>query len=223
MQKRNNFGQAAAMVGVAAANAAVNVHNVVQVDKIQKQQQSKLEADEMAMTYAKNLVYRLETLGTRLAKTSGIAPGTPEFESLLKKALAPDMVYQGNCNVDIFVTPTGTSKTGEPRAIWGSVNRTGFLSQPTTLPPDVGPLWATGCKNAQDKFRIARIEAIKGSKQFEHIKLVKSDTGAVSLFIAFGAGLLLVVAFLLSIKMQSAVIKEQRRKKPKSKPKRKTR
>ena len=81
MQQRSNLGQAAvAMVGVAAANAAVNVHNAVQIGKIQKQQEKHLESDAAQMTYIRNLVFRLETLGTRLAKTSGIRPGTPEFE-----------------------------------------------------------------------------------------------------------------------------------------------
>lgn len=213
MRKRSNLGQAEAiaLVGVAAANAGINAAHAAKVSKIQKKQEGKLDADELAMTYIRNLVHRIETLGTRLARTSGRRPGTPEFEELLKEALASDMNYQGNCNADIYIPPTSTSKAGEPRSIWGKINRTGFLEQPSVLPPDVGPLWATGCKNAQDKFRIASIEAFKGSQKFKHIKTTKSDIGAVGLFVTFGAGLFLLVVFLLSIKMQTAVIKEQRR------------
>ena len=222
MQQRSNLGQAAvAMVGVAAANAAVNVHNAVQIGKIQKQQEKHLESDAAQMTYIRNLVFRLETLGTRLAKTSGIRPGTPEFEDLLRKAMSPDMTYQGNCNADIYVPPTATDKPGESRAIWGKINRTGFLEQPSSLPPDVGPLWATGCKNAQDKFKISAITALKESRKFKHIKETKSDIGMTNLFVTFGAGLFLIIVFLLSIKTQSAVIRAQRPKKSKTKPKRK--
>jgi len=228
VRRPSNLGQAEgiALVGVAAANAGINAYHAVKVGKIQRQQEHKLEADEIAMLYIRNLIYRLESLGTRLARTSGIRPGTPEFEGLLKKALISDMVYQGNCNADIFIPPTSTSKAGEPRSIWGKINRTGFLEQPSALPPDVGPIWATGCKNAQDKFRIASIEAFKGAQKFSHIKTTKSDIGTIGLFVTYGAGLFLLVVFLLSIKMQTAVIREQRRadraaRKPK--PKRKTR
>ena len=230
MRRPSNLGQAEgiALVGVAAANAGINAAHAAKVSKIQKKQESKLEADELAMLYVRNLVYRIETLGTRLARTSGIRPGTPAFEELLREALISDMAYQGNCNADIFIPPTATSKAGEPRAIWGKINRTGFLEQPSGLPPDVGPIWAIGCKNAQDKFRIASIEAFKGAHQFKHIKTTKSDIGTVGLFVTFGAGLFLLIAFILSIKMQSAVIKEQRRadraaRKAPPKPKRKSR
>jgi hypothetical protein len=213
VRRRNNLGQAEgiALVGVAAANAGINAAHAAKVSKIQKRQGSKLDADELAMTYVRNLVHRIETLGTRLARTSGRRPGTAEFEELLKEALSSDMNYQGNCNADIYVPPTSTSKVGEPRTIWGKINRTGFLEQPSRLPPDVGPIWATGCKNAQDKFRIASIEAFKGTQKFKHIKTTKSDIGTVGLFVTFGAGLFLLIVFIMSIKMQTAVIKEQRR------------
>lgn len=231
MRKQNNLGQAEAvtLVGIAAANAAINTAHAAKVSKIQKKQEGKLEADELAMTYIRNLVHRVETLGTRLARTSGIRPGTPQFEELLKEALVSDMVYHGNCNADIYIPPTASSKTGEPRTIWGKINRTGFLEQPSGLPADVGPIWATGCKNAQDKFRIASIKAFKGAQKFKHIKTTKSDIGTVGLFVTFGAGLFLLIVFILSIKMQSAVIKEQRRadraarKASAPKPKRKSR
>ena len=219
-KKLSNLGQAEAiaMVGTAAANAGVNAYHAAKVSKIQKQQEKKLEFDEIQMAYVRNLVYRLEALGTRLARTSGVRPGTPEFEELLKEALKSDMEYKGNCNADIFVPPTATSKAGEPRSIWGKISRTGFLEQPSGLPPDVGPIWASGCKNAQDKFRVAFIDAFKEEQQFRRIKTTKSDTGTLALFFTFGAGLLLLVMFVLSIKMQTAVIKEQRRK-PKARPK----
>ncbi|RJR10585.1 hypothetical protein C4588_03020 [Candidatus Parcubacteria bacterium] len=219
---RSNLGQAEgiALVGVAAANAGVNAYHAVQVSKIQQQQQKKLENDEIAMTYIRNLIYRLETQAIRLARTSTIRPGTPEFEALLQKALKSDMLYKGNCNASIYVPPTTSSKAGDPRSIWGKISRSGFLEQPSTLPPDVGPIWATGCKNALEKAKIAYVDAYKEGKQFEYIKTSKSDIGTLQIFAAFGGGLLLLVVLLTSMKLQTAVIKEQRRK-PKTKPKRK--
>lgn len=218
MKRRSNFGQgeAIALVGTAAANAGVNAYHAAKVGKIQRQQERKLEDDEIAMTYIRNLVYRLETLGTRLSRTSGIRPGTPEFEALLKEAMSSDMDYQGLCNASIYIPPNATSKRGEPRTVWGKINRTGFLEQPSALAPDVGPIWATGCKNAQDKFRIAFLENFKGGQKFRHIKTTKSDIGTMEIFIKFGTGLFLLIVLLMSMKMQSAVIREQRRRpKPK--------
>lgn len=217
--KRSNFGQAEAVVaaGTAAANAGVNAYNAAKLSKIQREQDQKLENDEIAMTYVRNLVYRLETLATRIAATTDIRPGTSEFENALKKVVASDMDYRGNCNASIYVPPIPNGRPG-PRAVWGKINSTGYLEQPSLLAPDVGPIWATGCKNAIDKAKIAFINQAKGSKKFDYIKTTKSDTGTIELFIKFGSGLFFVIVMLVSMKLQSAVIKEQRRKlKPKTK------
>lgn len=213
--KHPNFGQiqaeGVALIGTTAANIGVNVYHSAKVSKIQREQERKLELDEIAMSYIRNLVHRFETLGTRLARTSRVRPGTPEFEALLRNSLKSDMFYRGNCKADIYVPPTESTGTGA-REIWGRINPTGHLEQPSMIPPDVGPIWSSGCRTAQDKFKIAYIDAHKENIKFKHIKTSKSDIGTLGLFFTFGAGLLVLVMFILSIKTQTAVLKEQRRK-----------
>lgn len=214
MRKLSNFGQEAfTMVATAAANAGVNAYHAAKVGKLQQKFDKKLDQDELQMAYIRNLILRFETLGTRLARTSRIHPGTPEFEELLKEALKSDMNYKGHCNADIYVPPTATSKAGEPREVWGKINRSGHLEQPSHLPPDVGPIWSSGCKNAQDKFKIAFVDAFKEEKQFRRVKTSKTDIGSMGLLFTYGAGLFLLVVFILSIKMQSAVIRAQKKAK----------
>ena len=195
-------------VGTAAANAAVNVHHAIKVSKLQRGFQSRLEKDEVNLDYLRNIILRFKSLGTRLARTSRIQPGTKSFEVHLKKALAKDMIYKGFCNADIYGPLRPGDVPGNPRAIIGSFTRAGHLSA-SALPKDAGPIWATGCKNAEDTFRLAFISAFKSKKQFTRLKAHKEDIGVTDLFLRFGMGLFMVVVIFLSIKMQRKVIKHQ--------------
>lgn len=215
--RRNNFGQAEGLVAVAtaAANVGVNAYHAAKTDKIVQAFENKLRDDEAAMAYIRNLVLRFEGLGTRLARTSGIRAGTPEFENLLRKSMINDMQYHGNCNADIFVPPTARDRPGVPRALWGKINRSGFLEQPSVIPPDVGPIWATGCKNAQDQFRIAQAQQIKGKSRFEYLLGSKAGIGQWDIIARIGSGLFLLIFAILMLKYQGAVIHEQKKaKKP---------
>jgi len=196
-------------VGTAAANAAVNVDHALKVSKLQRKFQAHLEKDEINIDYIRNMVLRFQSLGTRLARTSRIQPGTKGFEAYLKKVLINDMIYKGFCNADIYGPMRPTDQPGKPRQIIGKFTRAGHVES-SILPRDTGPVWATGCKNAQDNFRLAFIDAFKGTRQFKRIKAHKEDIGVSGLFLRFGTGLFMAVVLLLAIKMQRAVIKKQK-------------
>jgi len=196
-------------VGTAVANSAVNVRHALKVSQLQQKFQSHLEKDEINMDYIRNIILRLNSVGTRLARTSRIQPGTKGFEAYLKKALINDMVYRGLCNADVYGPRGPNDRPGTPRQIIGKFTRAGHVES-SILPRDAGPIWATGCKNAQDAFRLAFIDSFKGTKKFERLKTHKEDIGVSNLFLRFGTGLFMVVVLLLAIKMQRAVIKKQK-------------
>jgi len=196
-------------VGSAAANAAINVHHALKVSKLQKKFQTHLDKDAVNIDYIRNIILRLNSLGNRLARTSRIQPGTKGFEAYLKKILIKDMIYKGFCNADVY-TPFGPGdRPGKPRTIIGKFTRAGHVES-SILPRDTGPIWATGCKNAQDSFRVAFIDAFKGKRQFKRLKAHKEDIGVTDLFLRFGTGLFMAVVLLLAIKMQRKVIKHQK-------------
>jgi hypothetical protein len=220
------FGQAGygiTVVGTAAANAAINVHHALKVSKMQERFQKQLETDAQKIEYTKAIAARFRDVGLRAAKTGKYQPGTKQFEDFLKKILANDMVYKGYCNADIFVPMREYDQPNQPRPIFASISRSGHVSA-GAVPRDVGPVWAAKCKMAEDEFRMAILKRVKGERKFQFLKVFKTDIAVKDLALRFGIGLVLVVAMLLLVKMQKALITEQEillgKKKKKKKKKR---
>jgi len=207
----HGFGQIVypvAVVGTAVANVAINADHIIKVGKIQSKQQQVLDTDAAKMDYIKTVILRVRSLGPRLARGGKYRPGTKAFEVILAKALKNDMSYKGYCNADIYV-PFGPNDTpGNPRGVWASITRGGQVKS-GSVPRDVGPIWATGCKNAEDDARMAWIKKFKGERKFSFLRAHKEDIGTMNLALRFGTGLFMAAALLLLIKVQRAVVKEQ--------------
>jgi len=206
----NQFGQVGvAIVATAAVNAAVGVHHAVETKSLQRKFGRRLSKDEINTDYIKNILLRLRSLGTRLVHTKEIQPGTQKFEDSLKKAIINEMIYKGYCNADIYVPMGPNDRAGSPRGIIGSFTRSGHVKS-KILPPDTGPMWATGCKNAQDNFRYTFVNKYKGKKQFKRLMYHKEDIGVTGLLLRYGSGLFIAAVLLLAIRVQSKVIKQQK-------------
>jgi len=201
---------AIALVGSAVANVAVSAHHAVQMNKLQQGFQRKLDSDAARMEYIRFMVARFKSLGTRLARTTRHRPGTKEFNLLLKKAMINDMFYRGYCEADIYVPMGGKDSPGRPRSVWASITRSGFIKHGRGLPRDVGPIWSVGCKNSHDEFSIAAITKFKGKRRFQRFKTHKIDVGTLDLLLRFGTGFFIMIVGILMIKVQRAVIKEQK-------------
>jgi hypothetical protein len=210
------------VVGTAIANVGVNAHHAVKVSKMQQKFSKRLESDQEKMAYLKLVILRVQSIAERLAKGGKYRPGTPEFEKILGVALKNDMAYKGLCNADIYY-PLGNDPKGSPRAIWASISRGGYVTPGTPVPPDVGPIWATGCKNADDRARMAYVQRFKGRRKHKHFRTHKEDIGTMDLFLRAGTGILMVAMLFLVTRIQKAVISEQappkrKRRKKKKKP-----
>ena len=221
--QKDGLGQAAyavTVVGTAVANVAINADHMIKVSALQKKFAGKLESDQQKMDYIKILLLRIQSLSTRLAKGGRYRPGTKGFEVLLGRALKNDMKYKGYCNADIYYPYNGESGA---RKVWASITRSGHVIS-GKVPKDVGPLWASRCKNAEDAARMAYITKFKGQRKHRIFKTHKEDLGTMDLFLRFGTGLFLVMVMIMAIKVQRAVIKEQEpmfKKKKKKKKKKK--
>lgn len=199
------------VVGAAVGNVAVSAHHAVAMNKLQQRFQRKLDNDAANMEYIKLLVARFKSMGTRLARTTRHQPGTKEFNLLLKKAMINDMFYRGYCEADIYVPMESKDSPGKPRNVWASITRSGYVKPPKKgLPPDVGPIWASGCKTGLDEFSIAAITKLKGKRRYEHLKTSKIDIGTMNLLLRFGTGFFIMIVGILMIRVQRAVIKEQK-------------
>lgn len=209
MKSNLGQGEVVASVATAAANAGVSIYHAAKVDKLQKGFQQKLDADDIAMNFVRAMLARFRSVGTRLAQTTTARPGTSDFEKLLTISTKEDMNYAGNCNTAIYQPRSPEDKPGTPRQIWAKIDRSGHITQPNPLPPDVGIIWAAGCKNAQDEFRTTWVQNYKGDRRYAHVRDTKFDIKTLNVFLKFGGGLILVVALLIMIKLQRAVIAEQ--------------
>lgn len=210
----------AGLVVTAVANVGVNAYHAAKMSKMQQRFQKRLETDQEKMDWFRLLLARFKSVANRLA-TVGQVPGTPAFETHLKKALKADMDYGGKCNVNMYMPVTKDDVIGQPRKSFAKITRTGFVTE-GSVPKDVGPIWANGCKAALDEARIAYIKRFKGQKQFEHLRAHKEDIGTLDLALKFGTGFFLLIMMIFIMKVQGAVIEEQapppRRKKKKKKP-----
>ena len=209
--RKSNLGQGEVFTAAAtaAANAGVSVYHAAKVSKLQQKFQSKLDQDEIDMDFIRALLARFRSTGTRLAQTTTARPGTPDFDKLLMISTKEDMKYKGNCNAAIYNSRKAEDKLGQPREIWADIDRSGHITQPNRLPLDIGVIWASGCKNAQDEFRTTWVQGYKGDRRYAHVRDTKFDIKTLNVFLKYGGGLLLVVALLVMIKLQSAVISEQ--------------
>jgi hypothetical protein len=208
----NQFGQVGVgvvAIGTSVANAAVNVQHAIKTGKMQRKFQKRVGTDQANLDYLKNIILRFKSLGNRLVTTKAIQPGTPAFEDALKRATVNEMIYRGNCNANIYTPRSSNDAIGQPRALIGKFTRAGHIES-TILPKDAGPVWASGCKNAQDSFRYSFVNKYKGGRQFRRLKTQKEDIGTTDLFLRFGSGLFIAAVLLLAIKTQSKVIKTQK-------------
>lgn len=194
-QYRNRTLGDAALVTAAVANSVIDILATKKMNKYQARFLKRLESDEVKMEFIRFLVAKLRSTGDRIVQTTNLEPGTPEFETYLTSQMLEDMHYQGNCNAEIF-DPTAT-----PRKIIGKFYRTGRIEAPG-MPPDTGPIWATGCKNAQDFFRISHLKEQKGSNKFLKVKYQAEDLGTMDLFLRYGLGLLTIAILLIAIRLQ---------------------
>jgi len=203
----HTFGQIIplAQIGIAAGDVALDYSNFTQLQDMQASFQKKLDSDAAMIEYIKYIVDRFTSAGVRLAKSGRYQPGTPAFETVLALLLKNDMQYLGNCDVRIY-TPASSSGA---RTVWAIISRQGFITPPTNIPPDVGSIWASGCKDAQDQFSIEYIKAIKGTQRFNVEALSQMDIGTINLFLRIGLGVFLIVMVILIIKTQSELIGEQ--------------
>ena len=209
---QNNFGflpPQAIVVGTAVANVGIEAHHAAKVAKLQDKFTARLESDEEKKAYINYVVARLESVAVRLAKGGVYRPGTAEFDKVLGQVVKQDMNYKGLCNADIYWPKTTQDKEGAPRKIWASISRTGFVAPGADVPPDVGPVWATGCKNAHDQASMAWIARYKGERKHRHFKIFKEDIGSMDLFLRAGTGIFMIAMLLLVTRVQKAVIKEQ--------------
>lgn len=198
-----------AIVGTAVANVAVTAYHAAKVSALQQGFQAKLESDEEKKNYIKYLVVRIQSVAQRLGQNGVYRPGTEAFEGAIKIAMARDMNYKGNCNADIYYPLTKDDVPGKPRKIWATIDRTGYVKPGSPVPPDVGPIWATGCKNADDQARMAYIDRLKGERKHSHFKIFKEDIGSLNLLLRAGTGIFMVIIMIIIIKVQRAVVAEQ--------------
>lgn len=195
---------AIALVGSAVVNVAVSAHHAVQMNKLQRGFQKKLDNDAARIEYIKLMIARFKSVGIRLARTTRHAPRTKEFDLLLKKAMINDMFIRGYCEADIY-----HPGVGQPRNVWASIDRSGYIKHGRGLPRDVGPIWSEGCKSGHDEFSIAAATKIKGKRRYERLKTHKIDIGTMNLLLKFGTGFFMMIVGILMIRVQRAVIKEQ--------------
>ena len=194
------LGQAGALALAAASNVAVTAYHAHKVSKMQRKFQKHLERDAANIDYMKNIVTYFTSAGNRVAVVSGFEPGTSQFEFALMKALKKEMNYKGNCVADIYVPPNATDIFNTP--VWARVTRSGYVEGP--VPRDVGPIWATGCKNAQSEFRINYIKAIKSRRRFETGKIFREKLATSEIISKFVIGSLLIMMMVTVIKLQLA-------------------
>lgn len=199
---------AIAQIGLAAGNVALDYSNASALQQMQEQFKEKLDSDAANIDYAKYVVDRFTNESIRLANSGRYQPNTSTFDSVLAQILADQMVYQGNCNAKIF-NPVNPA-TPNQKTLWGTINRTGYITTPTTLPQDAGAVWSSGCQAAQDQSSIAYIKGVKSLQQFNLTSLFTSDIGTMGLFLKVGLGILLVVLMILLVKTQNVVIEEQK-------------
>ena len=206
------FGQIATAVLVTTALIGVGdkAYDVYKTGKMARRFRKKLTRHAANIDYMKNVVNFFRISGNRLAVLSGIEPGTQKFEFALMKMLRTDMNYKGNCNVDVYAPIEGTSMPNT--AIWASVTRSGYVggsvssgdgvTKATTV--DVGPIWATGCKNAQSEFRINYLRSFKATRRFETKKIFEEKVATADLISKFVIGSLLIMMLATTIKIQLA-------------------
>tara|TARA_B100000925_G_C21894895_1_gene424538 strand:+ start:121 stop:816 length:696 start_codon:yes stop_codon:yes gene_type:complete len=210
-----------AVIGTAVANVGVTAYHAAKISKLQKGFQEKLENDQQKINYIKYVLARMESIAMRLGSNGVYRPGTPEFENALKQTLKSDMNYRGNCNADIYWPLKKGETPGKPRQVWATIDRTGYIKPGAQVPPDVGPIWATGCKNAIDAGAQEYIKRFKGERKHQHFKIFKEDLGTMDVFLRAATGIFMVIMLVIVTKVQRAVLREQappkikkRKKKP---------
>ena len=190
-----------------AADIGLQYFNLKQVKKLQVSFQRRLDTDAEKIDYINNMVSRLTSEAIRFAEAGRVQPGIPEFDKTLALLVKNDIIYRGNCNADILA-PVQNDK--EPRKVWASISRSGSIKPPTQLTPEVGVIWAGGCKEAEYQARIAYNKGIKTGLMFKAKTVLLGDLSALDIFMRVGGGLLLVVGFILLLKTQNVVIEEEK-------------
>lgn len=212
----------AVVVGTAAANVGLTALHAAKMGALQREFSARLESDQQKIAFIKYIALRMESIADRLGKNGKYRPGTDEFEKAMAIALKNDMNYKGNCDTDIYYPLAPGEDPKKPRKVWASITR-GYVTipqgSPQNIPPDVGPIWATGCKNAIDQGRMAYISRYKGERKHNYFKIFKEDMGTRDIFLRAATGIIMVLFLIIITKVQRAVLKEQvPAKKKKKKP-----
>ena len=195
------FGVLGPQTAVAIANVGLNLYHQKKINKMQKRFQRQLDRDAANIDYMKNIVEHFRNTGNRLLVVSDNEPGKSKFNFALMKALSRDMNYKGNCTTDIFRPADAKDLFNSP--IWAKVTRSGYVDAPG-LPRDIGPIWATGCKNAHSEFRSNFIKNIKSRRKFTGLVQRKETLATSDLISKFVAGALLIMMMAVVIKLQLA-------------------
>ena len=200
------FGQVESLPGAVAntaINTAVALTNAGKVSSLQKNFTSKLEQDAAILDYITNMVLRLKASGKNLVASGVAQPGTAAFEKQLQQKLLNYLVYRGDCNASIYVAPRPEDIPNQPRPILAVCLNTGSVQGSTNVPPEVGVVWATGCRNAQDEFRVDYINKWKDTRKFTMQTLLTGDLGSLGIFLKYGLSLFLVMLLITALRYQT--------------------
>lgn len=199
------FGQQSAIqVTSAIVNSAIDVATALEAQKLQDKFQQQQQQQATVADYISNIILKLQSSGNRIVQTGQALPGTVAFETILQQALLNDMAYQGNCTGGIYVPGTGY-----PRDIIGYFYPSGVVQG--AAPAFTGPIWAAGCKNAQDSFQKNYLKIYKQTAQFNAQQNQTANLGALSLLLRFGLGIFLVSMLVAALRMQTKVLHQPKK------------
>ena len=185
----------------AITDVGVSFYHQTKVNRMQKRFQRNLDRDAANIDYMRNMIAHFKNTGNRLLVTHNAEPGRSNFDSALKKALSKDMNYRGNCAAEIF--RPADAKDLFKNHIWATVTGGGYVVTPG-MTRDIGPIWATGCKNAYSEFRSNFIKKVKSGRKFTTLVYSKDILASSELIYKFVAGGLLIIMMGVVLKLQLA-------------------
>lgn len=197
------LGQAGMLITSAAINSALDVYSARKFGKMQAKFEKQLASDAVKMEYVRFLVDRFRTLNEMLISTTDADPHSIAYQAMLKQGMADYMKYEGDCKTTILDPTTKKAVV--------TITKDGRVENSVGMPPEVGIIWATGCKNAIDFARASAIQENKDETRFNIIRKQTEDIGTKDLLVRFGLGLLVFAAVIIAIRMQRKVIKSKKK------------
>lgn len=195
----SGLGQAGMMITSAAINAALDVYSAKKLGKMAERFGKQLESDAIKMEYITYVVSRLRSLCEMLVATTDTDPHSLAFEAMLREGMSDYIQYKGNCNCTLL-----DPNTKKPVA---TLTKDGRVLDGPGIPPEVGLIWATGCKNALDFARATNIREIKDEDRFQKSLQQTQNLGTRDLYYRYVLGGLVVSFLVLVLAMQRKVIK----------------